>query len=104
VPHNLVEAGKTVAAVIRHALASGFTEVEVCGEAADRWVELLRSAPRRPTVIGSPECTPGYYNNEGQGPNPLTSLSLGYPEGAAAYFEYLDQWRTTGTFTGLEFR
>jgi len=96
VPHNLVEAGKTVAAVIRHALAGGFTEVEVTGEAADRWVELLRSAPRRPTVIGSPECTPGYYNNEGQGPNPLTSLSLGYPEGAVAYFEYLEQWRASG--------
>jgi cation diffusion facilitator CzcD-associated flavoprotein CzcO len=104
VPHNLVEAGQTVAAVIGHVLAGGFTEVEVTGEAADRWVELLRSAPRRPTVIGSPDCTPGYYNNEGQGPNPHTSLMLGYPKGPVAYFEYLEQWRTSGAFTGLEFR
>jgi hypothetical protein len=90
--------------VIGHALAGGFAEVEVTREAADRWVELLRSGPRRPTVIGSPECTPGYYNNEGQGPNPHTSLYLGYPEGAVAYFEYLERWRTSGAFTGLEFR
>jgi cyclohexanone monooxygenase len=104
VPHNLVEAGKTIAMVIAHALAGGLTEVEVTGEAEDRWVELLKSAPRRLTVIGSPECTPGYYNNEGQGPNAHTSLMLGYPEGAVAYFRYLEQWRTSGSFTGLEFR
>jgi cyclohexanone monooxygenase len=29
---------------------------------------------------------------------------LGYPEGAVAYFRYLEQWRTSGSFTGLEFR
>src|ERR1700742_1631586 len=96
VPHNLIEAGKTIAVVIAHALAGGFAEVEVTGEAEDRWVELLRSAPRRPTVIGSPDCTPGYYNNEGQGASPHTSGLLGYPKGPVAYFEYLEQWRTSG--------
>jgi hypothetical protein len=29
---------------------------------------------------------------------------LGYPEGPVAYFEYLEQWRTSGAFAGLEFR
>ena len=67
-------------------------------------MELLRSAPRRPTVIGSPDCTPGYYNNEGQGANPHSSGLLGYPKGPVAYFEYLEQWRTSGAFSGLEFR
>ena len=89
VPHNLVEAGKTIATVIGHALAGGFAEVEVTREAEDRWMELLRSAPRRPTVIGSPDCTPGYYNNEGQGPNPHTSLQPRLSRGA--------RWRTSST-------
>ena len=104
VPHNLVEAGTTIARVIEHALTGGFTQVEVTGDEEDRWVELLKSAPRRLTVIGSPDCTPGYYNNEGEGPNAHTSLMLGYPEGAVAYFKYLEQWRASGLFTGLEFR
>ena len=33
-------------------------------EAEDAWMELLLSAPSL-GVIGSPDCTPGYYNNEG---------------------------------------
>jgi cyclohexanone monooxygenase len=64
-------------------------------------MELLYSAPRLGT-IGSVDCTPGYYNNEGQGGG--VDWFLGYPGGAMAYFEYLDQWRNQGDFTGLEFR
>jgi hypothetical protein len=30
--------------------------------------------------------------------------SLGYPEGPVAYFQYIDEWRTSGEFSGLEFR
>jgi cyclohexanone monooxygenase len=104
VPHNLAEAAKTIAVVIGHAMANGFSEVEVTREAEDRWMDLLTSAPRRLAVIGSPECTPGYYNNEGQGPTAYTFLSVGYPEGAMAYFQYIDRWRASGSFTGLEFR
>jgi cyclohexanone monooxygenase len=29
---------------------------------------------------------------------------LGFPLGATAFFQYLDGWRTSGTFEGLEFR
>ena len=29
---------------------------------------------------------------------------LGYPEGPVAYFDYLDSWRSSGDFEGLEFR
>jgi hypothetical protein len=28
----------------------------------------------------------------------------GYPYGPSAYFAYIDAWRTSGTFYGLEFR
>jgi hypothetical protein len=30
--------------------------------------------------------------------------SLGYPEGPVAYFQYIDAWRNSGEFAGLEFR
>ena len=29
---------------------------------------------------------------------------LGFPEGPMAYFQYIDEWRNDGEFTGLEFR
>ena len=53
-------------------------------------------------LIGSPDCTPGYYNNEGQ-PGPEGRLNVGYPAGPSAYFKYLDAWRKSGAFDGLAF-
>jgi cyclohexanone monooxygenase len=102
IPHNLTEAGKTITAVIAHALAGGFSEVEVTKEAEDAWIELLLSGGGM--MLGSPDCTPGYYNNEGQDPGPRGRLNVGYPQGAMAYFQYIDQWRTGGAFEGLAFR
>ncbi len=102
VPHNLTESAKTIALILQHAHAAGAIEVEVAKEAEDAWLELLHSGPG--TFFGSTECTPGYYNNEGQPTVAGRDFILGYPLGAMAYFEYLEHWRKTGTFDGLEFR
>ena len=29
---------------------------------------------------------------------------VGFPEGPAAFFDYIDKWRNSGDFEGLEFR
>ncbi len=100
VPHNIVDSARTIALTIRHALGNGYAEVEPSAEAEDAWVELLMSGPG--SMIGGPDCTPGYYNNEGQGYGSF--LGRGYPFGAGAYFAYIDKWRAAGTFDGLEFR
>jgi cation diffusion facilitator CzcD-associated flavoprotein CzcO len=102
VPHNLTESGKTIATVIAHALEHGHDEVEVTKEAEDAWVEKLLSGGGR--MLGAPDCTPGYYNNEGKDPGPAAKYSVGYPEGAMAFFTYIDAWRSSGEFEGLEFR
>ena len=101
VPHNLVEAGRTIAAIVAHAMTLGTPTVEVTAEAQQAWVELLLSAP--PRMIGAPDCTPGYYNNEGAEPTPAMRSAVGYPAGPSAYFRYLDGWRTAGDFAGLTF-
>jgi len=101
VPHNLTESGKTIAMIVKHALDNGCDEVEVTKQAEDEWMELLLSGPGR--MIGSQDCTPGYYNNEGM-PNARAEFFVGYPQGAMAYFAYLDQWRSSGQFEGLSFR
>jgi cyclohexanone monooxygenase len=101
VPHNLTESGRTIAMIVRHALDRGSREVEVTKQAEDAWLELLLSGPGR--MIGSQDCTPGYYNNEGR-PNERSEFFVGYPAGASAYFAYLDEWRSSGRFDGLTFR
>jgi cyclohexanone monooxygenase len=103
VPHNLTEAGKTIALTIKHAVENGYNEIEVTKEAEDAWIELLLSGPGRMLGANS-ECTPGYYNNEGQPLQGNGSLFVGYPQGAMAYFKYIDQWRNSGEFEGLAFR
>jgi cation diffusion facilitator CzcD-associated flavoprotein CzcO len=102
VPHNLTESGRTIAMTIKHALDGGHGEVEVSEEAQAAWVKLLLTGMGR--MMGAPDCTPGYYNNEGQNPGPAARLNVGYPAGATAYFKYIDEWRNTGAFEGLEFR
>ncbi len=101
VPHNLTDAASTVAAVVAHMTAHGYDEVEPSQRAQDAWQDQLAPNP----VMGSflADCTPGYYNNEGQGPSPHSVLS-GYSRGAPAYFRYIEQWRADGEFAGLEFR
>jgi cyclohexanone monooxygenase len=101
IPHNLTESGRTIATMIRHALDHGHTEIEVTRQAEDAWVDLLLSGPG--TLLNSPDCTPGYYNNEGQ-EAPAAPLFVGYPQGPMAFFAYIDQWRSSGDFEGLDFR
>lgn len=103
ITHNFVEAGATMAAVVSHALAIDADEVEVTEEAEAEWVRLLEGSVR--AFIGNSECTPGYYNNEGGPIGRRERLNgSGYPEGPVAYFRYIDAWRTSGEFEGLEFR
>jgi hypothetical protein len=57
IPHNLTEAGRTIAMVVRHALEGGYREIEVTPEAQDAWVALLLTGMGN--LMGSPDCTPG---------------------------------------------
>ena len=102
VPHNLVDSARTITTIIRHALDSGSGAVEVTKDAEEAWLELLESGPGG--TLGGSDCTPGYYNNEGQDLGPNRWIARGYPYGASAYFAYIDGWRSTGLFEGLEFR
>ena len=102
IPHNLTASAGAIADVVAHAVNRGLHEVEVERSAQEAWLETLLKSP--PRLTGAPDCTPGYYNNEGQAPTPIQRLAVGYPAGASAYFRYLDAWRASGDFTGLQFR
>ncbi|MGK0275861.1 MAG: cation diffusion facilitator CzcD-associated flavoprotein CzcO [Ilumatobacter sp.] len=103
IPHNLIERGNTIAAIVKHAVDIDADQVEVTPEAEAAWMQRLISGGRQ--FAGNPDCTPGYYNNEGQeaGPGDMVNR-LGFPEGPTAYFEYIADWRSSGEFAGLDFR
>jgi len=103
VTHNLVEAATTIAAVVAHARSVGAVEVEATAEAEAAWVDLIESSERG--FLGDPDCTPGYYNNEGDTIGPKQRLGMSrYPDGPLAYFDYIERWRNDGSFEGLTFR
>jgi len=103
VTHNLAEAGSTISAIVKHAIDVGAEQVEVTKTAEQEWMHLLESSPA--SFLGNPDCTPGYYNNEGQPLGPKARFAMsGYPLGAVAFFEFIERWRTSGDFEGLEFR
>ena len=102
ITHNLSEAGTTIAAVVAHAMETDAQRVEVTANAETTWVEMLEG--NKSSFLGNPDCTPGYYNNEGSPTGRRERLNAsGYPDGAAAYFEYIDRWRSSGEFEGLDF-
>lgn len=99
---NYTEAGTTLAAIVKHADEIGAREVE-CGLDAERhWVQAIEDAPR--SLVGGPDCTPGYYNSEGEPEGRRQKLNMGgYLLGPVGFFQYIDAWRTSGDFEGLEF-
>ena len=103
ITHNLTEAGSTLAKILVHARETGAEEVEVTEEAEQAWVAMLEGS--QAGMLGNPDCTPGYYNNEGKPAGRREKLNgSGYPEGPVAFFEFIDKWRESGGFEGLEFR
>ena len=101
VPHNIVDHADTIAAVVSHAESEGFSAVEPTAEAEAAWVNLVLQNPGM--MIGSTECTPGYYNNEGAGLTEKNRSVFGHPGGPKAFFAHIRRWRASGDFEGLAF-
>ncbi len=100
VPHNLTDAARTVSAVVSHMTGNGYDVVDITRDAEDAWMQKLVPSPVWTSFLAG--CTPGYYNNEGQALGVWSPL-VGYQDGAAAYFRYIEKWRNSGYFAGLVF-
>ena len=107
VPHNFTEISRAVAAVVAHTLGAGHDVVEVTPEAEAAWMATISGGGAMGSfgaVLGSADCTPGYYNNEGQpGAGFASEMAKGHPGGPMAFFAHLRRWSETG-FEGLRFR
>jgi cyclohexanone monooxygenase len=101
-PHMLNEQAKHMAYVVSHALDTQARQIEASQEAEAEWVQTIRSVAIMREKFAA-ECTPGYYNNEGQ-PNPIAVQNGPYGGGPIAFVKLLEEWRAAGDLAGLEIR
>ncbi|BBY93818.1 monooxygenase [Mycobacterium gallinarum] len=94
-----------IAYLIAEAQNRGATTIEPSQEGQDSWVQTVRELAIDNSAFEL-SCTPGYYNNEGQGGAVKNGAFLGgfYSPGFYAFDELIAQWRATGDLDGLELR
>ena len=103
-PHLLEELTTHLSHIIGHALDRGISTIEVSQDAEDAWVATIREKGLGAMgALGGVDCTPGYYNNEGQAREPGSIQAAPYGGGSIEFFRILQQWRDDGDFAGLEF-
>jgi len=99
-PHQLNEQAIHIADILSRSFNDGIVSLEPTQEAQDKWVEtIIDKAQMREQFLA--ECTPGYYNNEGQIAARARQNSF-YGGGSMEYFSILKAWREDGSMPGLE--
>ncbi|NKB96949.1 MAG: NAD(P)-binding protein [Pseudomonadales bacterium] len=99
-PHAMDEAARHMGYIIKKCADENITTIEPTQEAEDDWVDEIVSLSRLNENFQA-ECTPGYYNNEGQ-PNPKSVQNGAYGKGSNPYFKKMKEWRDEGNLPGLE--
>ena len=99
-PHQLDEQAMHLGYILSRAFDEGIVQVEPEEKAQSEWVEtIISKAQMREKFLA--ECTPGYYNNEGQIAARARQNSF-YGGGSMEYFSILKDWREAGDLAGLE--
>jgi len=99
-PHMIDEQSRHLAYILAQAGERQATLIEATPEAEAEWVQaILNTAILRQKFFE--ECTPGYYNNEGQ-PSPAAVRNGSYGGGPIAFVKILEAWREEGGLKGLE--
>ena len=94
-------AAENIAAIVARMLAEEVAAVEVSKEAQDEYVAMLL---RDGVPFGRPDCTPGYYNDDGQTEGRVFQLNCGYPAGSHAFVTMIKDWCAAGEFPELQRR
>ena len=90
-----------VSYIINEVLRRGKQVVEVTAEAEEAWVDQIVSLAGTGATAFLEQCTPGYYNREGQGTGANMQNSP-YAPGINAFNALLQQWREQGDLEGME--
>ncbi|HEV2365486.1 MAG TPA: NAD(P)/FAD-dependent oxidoreductase [Caulobacteraceae bacterium] len=99
-PHMIGEQTRHIAYIIAECRARQARAAEPSESAEAAWVqEVIASAIMRQRF--QEECTPGYYNNEGQ-PSALAARNGFYGKGPIAFVKLIEDWRAKGDLEGLD--
>ena len=102
ITHVLDVQSRHIAYVIESAIERGAAKVDVTQEAEDRWVDTIIRASMM-NISFLEQCTPGYYNNEGQPNGELIRQNGAYAPGIMAFSNVLEAWKAEGKLDGLVF-
>jgi cyclohexanone monooxygenase len=97
-PHLLDEQAKHITYILTHATENKIKTFEPSEAAESQWVDTIIAFSFMQFLK---ECTPGYYNNEGNLSN-LNAQNSFFGGGSILFFQMLQQWRDEGTLKGLE--
>ena len=100
VTHILGETARQFAYMVEYCKEKKILTFEPLASAEDDWLRKLKalSGTRKRYDI---ECTPSYYNNDGN-PQLDAGLNAFYPGGPAEFIDILHEWRTSNQFLGFE--
>ncbi len=98
--HMLNESSRHLAWTIKTCLERQISAVEPSQDAERAWVDHILTFRNERRKFDR-ECTPGYYNNEGQ-PSDKAVLDSFYPAGPLVFVPLLEAWRDKGDLEGLE--
>ena len=100
-PHMLNEQSLHIAYMVSQVMDSNANCLETSVAGEDEWVDTIK----RMSMFNQKfleECTPGYYNNEGQPGVGNSLIGSAYGGGPEAFFQILRDWRAEGTMQGVE--
>ncbi|MBZ5710974.1 flavin-containing monooxygenase [Nannocystis pusilla] len=101
--HILDEQSQHAAYIIERCLQRGIATIEPTEQAQQEWWGVIMSHLMSGGVaFGGPECTPGYYNNEGAAFGPREIRMAGFAGGTLEFIEVLRNWRKGDDLAGLE--
>jgi cyclohexanone monooxygenase len=99
-PHMINEQSRHIAYVLKHCADHQVRLVEASEEAENAWVQtIVDLSIQRQKFLE--ECTPGYYNNEGN-VQAMSARNGSYGAGPVAFVKVLEDWRAAGGLAGLE--
>ena len=99
-PHMLNEQSLHIAYMIGEARTSNAHCLETTKEAEDAWVETIREKAVFNQAFLE-QCTPGYYNNEGQPGAGNSLIGSQYGGGSEEFFRIIRAWRDEGSMEGI---
>lgn len=99
-PHMIDQQARHLAYIVGHAVRNDIHRVEASEEGEEQWVQTIISMAQF-NLNFQRECTPGYFNNEGQ-PNERARQNGTYGGGPIAFIRLLEAWREEGRFAGME--